>query len=416
MIAISNFKIKSRDFLFSVNTKLNSSLKIALISPEFPPFSLGGVSAVCRELAEHLSRLGISTTVFCGRSSRISCEKVNKYLRIVRLPLLNLPPRHFWFQVQNLSIMLDLLKEFDVIHSVDTRASAFLAYLKKHIKRPFITHVHGCGHCETKTFLNSPISCWSLGEFVYTVLEYPLNEYLTNLSLRNSDHIVVCSKNRLNEMKRRNPEIDCNKVSIIYNGIDFDKIPKGNASVEERKNSVLFWGRLYYNKGIIHLIKAMSMVKKNIPDVTLDLCGKGPLEAKIRSLVFKLNLEENVRIHGYVDDEVLSNKIKYASIIALPSLYEGQPIAALEAMAYKKPLIMYDFPFAREYLINWYNGLLADRGNIKDLADKIELCLTDKKLRLKLGKNAYEHVKKNHNWSILVQKYVELYNNIARRD
>ncbi|HVP92389.1 MAG TPA: glycosyltransferase family 4 protein, partial [Acidobacteriota bacterium] len=166
-------------------------LKVALISPEFPPFSIGGISAVCNDLAWNLAKKGVPTTVFCGKSNKISMENLTDCLKIVRLPLLGLPPRHVWFQIENLSPLLDLLKGFDIVHSIDPRA-AFLAYFSKNLRRPFITHVHGCGHCETEVFLKSPISYWSLGDFVYTVLEYPLNQYLTNKCLRNSDHIVVC--------------------------------------------------------------------------------------------------------------------------------------------------------------------------------------------------------------------------------
>lgn len=342
----------------------------------------------------------------------MSIEKVVGSPKIVRLPLLNIPPRHLWFQIQNLIPLLSLLKDFDIVHCIDPRA-AFLAYFSKNLRKPFITHVHGCGHCETVVFLKSPISYWSLGDFVYTVLEYPMNEYLTSKCLRNSDHIVVCSTARLDEMKRRNSDIEYSRVSVIYNGIDFDKINAGSV-VKEKECSVLFWGRLYYNKGIMQLMRAMRIVKNDFASVFLDVCGKGPLEAKIRSLKSKLCLEDSVHIHGYVNTKDLIEKIKTASVVVLPSLYEGQPMAVLEAMAYKKPVIVYDFPFAREYVTDWDNGLTAKGGDVKDLAEKISVALSDRKLRLKLGQNAYERVRKNHNWDTLIYKYIDLYSNLTR--
>lgn len=394
--------------------QVNQDLKVALISPEYPPFSIGGVSAVCRDLSINLAKKAVRTTVFCGKSDKLTVENVNDYLTIVRLPLLNLPPRHLWFQTQNLSTLVKLLKDFDIIHSVDTRATAFLSYFKNELRQPFVTHVHGCGHCETNVFVKSPLSYWSFGEFVYTVLEYPLNEYLTNLRLKNSDHIVVCSTARLEEMKRRNSNLDFSKISVIDNGINFDKISL-NPNIEEKEDSVLFWGRLFYNKGIVQLIKAMALVKKNFPNVTLDVCGKGPLEPKLRSLVQRLNLQNNVFIHGYVSTPYLVNKIHTASVVALPSIYEGQPVAVLEAMAYKKPIVMYDYPFAREYVVDWKNGLIAKGGDVKDLADRICAALSDKKLRLKLANEASVYVRKEHNWDILVQKYIYLYHGLLKK-
>jgi glycosyltransferase involved in cell wall biosynthesis len=389
-------------------------LKVALISPEFPPFSLGGISAVCHDLAWNLSKKGVHTTVFCGKSNKMTIENVNNYLKVVRLPLLDLLPRHVWFQLQNTTSLMSLLKGFDVIHTVDPK-EAMLAYFSKNLHTPFVTHVHGSAYGETEVFLKSPISCWTPGDFVYAVLEYPMNEYLINKCMQNSDHLVVCSNDRFDEMKRRNSNLDFAKVSVIYNGIDFDRISHENSTDQEKENSVLFWGRLYYNKGIIQLIKAMAIVKQSFPNVHLDVCGKGPLEAKIRSLTHKLCLDDNVTVHGYIKNEVLIEKIKSATVVALPSLYEGQPMAALEAMAYKKSVVMYDFPFAREYINDWENGLIAKREDIKDLASRISTALLDKKLRQKLGQNAYERVRKNHNWETLIYKYIDLYTNLMQK-
>jgi hypothetical protein len=58
-------------------------------------------------------------------------------------------------------------------------------------------------------------------------------------------------------MKRMNPEIAGSKVSVIYNGIDFNKIDYGGSAMEERSCAVLFWGRLYYLKGVMQLLRAI---------------------------------------------------------------------------------------------------------------------------------------------------------------
>ena len=216
-------------------------------------------------------------------------------------------------------------------------------------------------------------------------------------------------------MKRRNPELDYSKVSVIYNGIDFNRIDPENIGSREKDGSVLYWGRLYYNKGIIQLVNAMKIVKNSYPDVRLDMCGKGPLENKLRSLVKKLGLEKNVYVHGYTKYADLVEKIKSASVIALPSGYEGQPVAALEAMAHRKPVVMYDFPFAREYISDWKDGLIAKGWDVPDLAHRIEAALSDKKLRLKLSENAYARVKRNHNWDMLVNDYINLYGNLRNK-
>lgn len=399
---------------------LANGLKVALISSEYPPSRVGGVSAVCHDLACSLSKKGVNTTVFCGstdlsrKPNELPVERVTDYLTVIRMPILRFPPRHFWFPVQNLNLLLNSLKEFDIIHNVDTRSDGVLASFRKKSRKPWITHVHGCGHCESRVFVHSPVSSWSLGEFVYFVLEYPLNEYLVTKSLRRSDHLVVCSTARVIEMARRNPEVDITKVSVIYNGIDLDK-DRYKTTEEENECSILYWGRLFYNKGILQLVKAMPLIKRNFPNVQLDVCGKGPLEANLKAIARKLGVESSISFHGYVTDEFLVKKINTASVIALPSLYEGQPVAALEAMAHKKPVVMYDYLFAREYIKDWHNGLLAKGDDVADLAERICVALSDKKLRAKLGFNAYEWIAQNHNWKTLVNRYITLYKDLTQK-
>src|SRR4030067_1133747 len=341
---------------------MNRDLRIALISPEFPPSSIGGIATVCNDVAWNLSKKRVSTTVFCGRSNKMSIEHLNSYLKVVRLPLLDAPPRHVWFQLQNFGLFRNLLSEYDVVHGADVRSSAFLAFQKRRLKRPFVTHVHGCHHCEASVFLHSPVSYWSPGDFLFTILEFPMNDFLARLALNHSCHAVVCSKNRLHEMKKFNSNLDFGKVSVIYNGIDFEKINSESKFVDEQDCSILYWGRLYYNKGIMQLINAMALVKNEFPLFSLDICGKGPLEARIRSLVKKLGLSDNIRISGYVSNKGLIEKIRTATSAVLPSLYAGKALAALVALAYKKPVIMYDFPFAREYVTDWHNGFRAKGG------------------------------------------------------
>ncbi len=223
---------------------MGSNLRVALVSGEYPPASLGGTAAVCFDLSLNLSKRKIHTTVFCGKSKKLSVEKVNDYLDVVRMPIISPPPRHLWFPLQNLSLLRGYLKDFDIIHNVDPKTGGVLASFKKELRSPFITHVHGCTHCETNVFLGSPIPFWSAGEFVGSVLEYPLNEYLLNSSLRASDHVVVCSDARLEEMKRRNPRLDYSKISVIYNGVDLSR--ERYVSVDNQDNleddcSILFW-------------------------------------------------------------------------------------------------------------------------------------------------------------------------------
>ena len=76
-----------------------------------------------------------------------------------------------------------------------------------------------------------------------------------------------------------------------------------------------------------------------------------------------------------------------ADLVVLPSLREAQPISVLEAMACKKPVVVFDLPFAREYIEDMSNGLMANARDSKDLAEKISILLRDHKLRVEMGQS-----------------------------
>jgi len=102
-----------------------------------------------------------------------------------------------------------------------------------------------------------------------------------------------------------------------------------------------------------------------------------------------------------------------ADVVVLPSMREAQPLSVLEAMACKKPVVVFDLPFASEYIKSSMNGMTARPGDPRDLADKISMLLSDRNLRSRIGHEAYEHIKHNHNWSDLIDRYIDVYEKVS---
>jgi glycosyltransferase involved in cell wall biosynthesis len=387
---------------------LRNPHRIAIISQEFPPFTIGGIAAICYDLAYSLSKKGLPVTVFCGKSKSLHVQRLSKNLSVVRLPMLDLPPRHMWFQMRNFKSILKLLRSHTIVEGVDTKSSAVFAWFTKKLGKPFIAHLQGCPRSERIAFMNSPPSYRSFGDFVYYVAESPMNDFLTEMSLARSDHIVSCSHATFDEAREAYPHLDSAKASVIYNGINFDDLGPEKTEVEE-DGSIVFHGRLVYIKGIVQLTKAMKIVKEKFPNAKLRVFGRGPLRDKIAKLVAESELGRNVVIQGHVPRSEIISRVRNASVIVLPSFYEAQSMAVLEAMSCRKPVVVLDLPFSREFIKDSYNGLLARPGDVDNLAEKISLCLSDRSLRLELGRNAYEHAKANHNWDVLVEQYIQLY-------
>jgi len=391
---------------------------VALISEEFPPYMFGGIGSVCHDLAYSLAQRKVQTTVLCGRSRRVAVEKTNDYLRVVRVPFLDFPPRFLWFQLQNMRRSLRFLSNCAVLHAVSPASATIWTYLKKRINSPLVSSVHGTPREGLEAFLSFPVSWWSLGDFGFHVLEYPVHRSLFWTTLRGSDHICVCSSTVLHNVNVYG-HFSPDKISLIYNGVNFDYIDSvKNEAAEDHgecspAHTVLYSGRLFGPKGIMHMITAFYRLQKQIADVNLKIFGSGPLEERAKKLVSELGMKDRVCFGGFVPRRKLLAEVKSCDVVVLPSLVEAQPMSALEAMACRKPLVAFDMPYVREFLTDDYNAFLVPRGNVDDLCDRILTLLLDKKLRVRIGQNAYRYVKANHNWNSLVDKYLEVYEKVT---
>ena len=100
------------------------------------------------------------------------------------------------------------------------------------------------------------------------------------------------------------------------------------------------------------------------------------------------NIDEKISFTGLVKN--VTEYLNKADIFALPSEYEGMPLALMEAMAAGLPAIGYkSCPAVNELIIDGYNGFLCEDGT-DDFADKLKILMLDVELRKKMGQNARE--------------------------
>jgi len=390
-------------------------VRVALISHEG-----GGISSVCRGLANSLVKKGVDVTIFTDLQgiTKPKIEELNDLLRIVYLPSFYVPPRSTWFQFRNLSFIMKFLKEQNIIHGVSPDASFLFSFLKRKLDKPFIVTIHGCPRAIQRVFLQAPISCWTLGDFSNHMLKFPLDDFITKRCLFNANHTVVCSFSALNDLKKFYKNLDANKISVIYNGIDFDEIKDFQYSKKNTNEdfTIIYAGRLFWTKGVMWLLEAFKILSKNFRNVKLKIFGAGPLEKEIRKFICYAGLKDRVNICYRIPHNELIMELMKADIAVLPSLYEAQSMFVLEAMACKKPVILFDVPFAQELVSHMDSAILAKACDVKDLYKKIEMFLLDRKLRVKYGNSAYRYVRRYHNWDTLVDKYIQVYKSVLKID
>ncbi len=176
---------------------------------------------------------------------------------------------------------------------------------------------------------------------------------------------------------------------VIPNPLPF--LPTEQSSCEARK--VISVGRLYHEKGYERLIEIWSKVALNYPGWCLEIYGNGELEGKLRSMINDKKLDNSIFIKSPVKD--IEEKYLNSSVYVMTSHFEGFGMVLLEAMACGLPVIAFDCPVGPANIINdSIDGFLIDNGDIDSYSDKLRMLLQSHELRVNMGTEARENVKR----------------------
>ena len=172
---------------------------------------------------------------------------------------------------------------------------------------------------------------------------------------------------------------------------------------------ILVVGRMDKIKGQDVVIKAMSQLTGEFPNLKLVLVGDGSFSGsavgglshpkanvwrrQLQKLVKDLNLEKNVVFTGYLPDELLRAAYKRTEVLVLPSVKEGFGLVVGEAWIYKKPVVVSKGAGASEIVIEGTNGYTFEPGDIGALVDKLSSVLKDPEAAAVMGERGNEIAK-----------------------
>ncbi|EOU1472104.1 glycosyltransferase [Clostridium perfringens] len=196
-------------------------------------------------------------------------------------------------------------------------------------------------------------------------------------------------------------KLDCKSI-VISNPISVSMIEN-----VEKKLEIVTAGRLMPQKNQKLLIDTFSRIHKSFPNISLKIYGEGILRQDLQNLINNYELEKSITLCGNVED--LHKRISGARIFVLTSEFEGQSNALLEAMMLGIPCISTNYSGADEIISNNVNGLLVEKGNIKELESAIILLLTNEELRKVIIKNGIETAKK-YKKEIVLKQWEEVIN------
>lgn len=248
-------------------------------------------------------------------------------------------------------------------------------------------------------------------------------QFMYKISLTKSDYIICISDNAKKDIANHFKKIDSNKFYTIYNPIDFEKFNTkeydfgliSNKYNIEKNNYLLTVGSLLPHKNIITLVKAFKILvyKYNIKE-KLVLCGiKGKDTYKIKKVISKLGLDDNIVLTGFVSDNELSDLYSFAKIFVLPSLFEGFGMPIVEAMYKKIPSLTTkctSLPEVSLHLANYVNDALDSR----EFARKIYRIMNKKPDLYKLEQIS-KSIESTYNINKIANEYIKFFQLIYKK-
>lgn len=192
-------------------------------------------------------------------------------------------------------------------------------------------------------------------------------------------------------------------TQVIYNGVCIDHQAKAHAyaSVFPDKKIILSIGRLATQKGYSYLIDAIVLLKKRQHSQLLFfILGEGKLHQQLESYAINQGVRDMIHFEGF--SYQVAPYINGCDIFILPSLYEGMPNAAIEAMACEKPCIITDVNGARELIPDETKGLLIPPAQPSAIADAIEDLLGNPEKAQAMGQLAAKHIAQHFQLNTMV--------------
>ncbi len=201
------------------------------------------------------------------------------------------------------------------------------------------------------------------------------------------------------------------KIVHIPNFIDTKRFKP--IEVEEcNENSIVYFGRLSSEKGLMTLLEAVKILNLE-SDIMVNIIGDGAIKGELEEKA-KTESMDNVRFLGYMKGEKLYNEIRKSQIVVIPSeWYENNPISVLEAFALEKPVIGSRIGGIPELVKDGETGYTFEPGNAEDLSEKIKTLLSDDSLRIEMGQNARRFVEIELNPEKHYQKLMKIYQQAA---
>ena len=205
------------------------------------------------------------------------------------------------------------------------------------------------------------------------------------------------------------------KIQLVRSGVNLDEYSKATKRTEIRdelalrtdQHLVLYIGRLRAVKGVEFGLRAFALAKDERPNLCMALAGEGEQLCDLQNLTNDLRISDHVNFLGVRND--LPNLLAAADSVLMPSLNEGFPRTAIEAMAAGKPVIATRVGGTPEAIIDGKTGILVPVKDTSAMAEALISLVDNTALRQRLGAAGAEIARNDFSITRYVNRLDELY-------
>lgn len=233
----------------------------------------------------------------------------------------------------------------------------------------------------------------------------PTGASISQMNFRSVDAIIACSRAVADCLPGRHAE-------VIYAGVETGSHPPAAvAPIGTLKLGVL--ARLIPLKNVESLIIATARLAAMGIEVQTEIAGSGPSESALRDLIASLGVADRVRILGWRKD--VDKLLASWDLLVIPSLEEGFPLSALEAMAEARPVVASSVGGLSELVVDGATGRLIPPGDTDALVLCIAELASDRQRLACMGDEGWKRVRTHFSVELMARRTVELYDRLLDR-
>jgi starch synthase len=402
-------------------------LRVGIFTREYPPHVYGGAGVHVDYLSRELAR-EIDVEVHCWGPQHSDNGKLHVCGAEPWPEISNGTDGKFKGALEAFSLNLTQIKALqgvDVVHTHTWYVSMAGYLAKKLYGMPFVMTTHSL----------EPLRAWKAEQLGSG---YAMSSWMERTAILDADAIIAVSKGTKADIQRAYPDVDPDRIHVIYNGIDLAEYQKTSDTkaltdygVDPAVPYVLFVGRITRQKGVTHLVDAIRYLP---PETQVVLCAGAPdtpeIAAEMRNKVEEARKQHPriVWIEKMVTRQETIQLYSNARVFCCPSVYEPFGIINLEAMACRAPVVASATGGIKEVVVDGETGFLVpfDQDPVttfprdperfaRDLAARIQQLLDDPVMCRRFGDAGRRRVEETFSWTAIAHQTIALYQRLIEQ-